>query len=324
MAEIAPGGNVTCYERDEFDNVTKITRFPDGLSGPKAIEEFRYDTEKANQLEFRRDEVGRTFTYTLDAAGNRTGETVTDPSAPEGSPSSISRSFSYDSAGLITSQSDGRGNQVSYSYDSQGRLKTIVYSDGTQTYTYDGVPGNIASITDPAGDKLSYQYDVMGRLIETSYTESIDDASYSEIRQYDAHGNLRELNDYNGNITIWEYDKLDRPDKRVDAFGTLDIETLYAYRPPTDAYSVVTGQDYEYSFRRDGEGHWTGQVFDGDGLLIAEYDEFGRTTRHAYDVHQNLDLTTLPDGSVIDFTFDQIGRMKASSWSRRRSEHHQV
>ncbi|MGB7323492.1 MAG: putative Ig domain-containing protein, partial [Rubripirellula sp.] len=315
VAEISPGGVVTCHVRDIFDNVVKTTRFPDGLDGAKQVDIYRYDTALNNQLDFRQDAVGRTFTYTLDAFGNKTHEVINDPSAPAGSPSSVTRLFSYGTGGLLTSTTDGESNVVLHGFDEHGRIQTVTYTNGVEQYTYVGLSGDLATMTDPAGDMMTYTYDALGRLETTTYTETLDDTTYTETRSYDAHSNLRRVVDYNGNITEFTYDKLDRAVSRVDAVGTLDLETLYAYSPAglEGLYATQTGQNYEYAFRRDPRGNWTGQVFDAKSLLIAEYDELGRETTHKYDDNDFIDSTTLPDGSVIDYTSDKIGRMVGKS-----------
>ena len=319
IAEIAPGGIVTCYERDSFDNVTKITKFPNGISGEKAVQEFRFNTLKGNKLEYHKDAVGREFTYELDSFGNATKETITDPTPPEGSPAIVVHSYTYMQGGLLSTTEDGLHNIVTNAYDSYGRLITITYADGVQTSEYSNLTGTISKTIDPSGDVVRFTYDELNRLKTTSYTEPVDGKTYTETRVYDAEGNLRSTQDYNGHFKTFEYDVIDRPSKRVDAAGSLDLQTLYAYSP-ADAvgiYPITTSPEYSYRLERNPRGFWTAKVFSKYGKVLFEYDELGRVTKHQYNAKTRyLEHTILSDGSTTNYESDHIGRIRSVAGPR--------
>jgi RHS repeat-associated protein len=74
---------------------------------------------------------------------------------------------------LVTSETDPRGNTISYGYDSQGRLTTITDAIGqVTTLSYgNGDQYKITKVTDPFGRSARFQYDSQGRL--TSSTDAL-------------------------------------------------------------------------------------------------------------------------------------------------------
>ena len=67
-------------------------------------------------------------------------------------------SFGYDSAGRITSITDGDGNVTTVERNSNGDRTAIVAPFGQRTTPSLDSNGYLASITDPAGDANQYSY----------------------------------------------------------------------------------------------------------------------------------------------------------------------
>ena len=67
------------------------------------------------------DPKGQVTTYTLDTSGNTTQ--VTHPTVTSPSSQPITESFTYDSAGRITSATDGASRQVTFAYYTSGSQK---------------------------------------------------------------------------------------------------------------------------------------------------------------------------------------------------------
>jgi RHS repeat-associated protein len=143
----------------------------------------------------------RHFTYTLDAAGNRTAvvsdagtesytldllNRITNVTYPQGD----SASYTYDAVGNRLTKTTTQGGTVTYSYDDADEL----LSDGTQSYSYDA-NGNLLT----AGSSV-FSWDYANRLA-TAQTGGAT-ASYS----YDGDGN-RTSKTVNGTTTPYLWDR---------------------------------------------------------------------------------------------------------------------
>jgi RHS repeat-associated protein len=131
----------------------------------------------------------RTTTQTYDAAGRLTmsATTATEGSAlpavsyeyntetgaldvqktSEGGTSKITSS--YNKLGQLASYTDADGNEAKYTYDIDGRLKTVNDGKGTQTYSYDPTSGYLTKLVDSAAGTFKATYDVEGNLLTQSY-----------------------------------------------------------------------------------------------------------------------------------------------------------
>jgi len=85
---------------------------------------------------------GGVYTYAYDA-GNR----LTDITSPEG----YARSFTYDSAGNISKETDNLDRTTAYEYDRMHRVTRITDAEGGETsYGYDA-NGNLSTAVTPLG-----------------------------------------------------------------------------------------------------------------------------------------------------------------------------
>jgi choice-of-anchor A domain-containing protein/RHS repeat-associated protein len=143
---------------------------------------------------------------------------------------------------------------LSYKYDSRGRIESISQSDGTQTreyrFRYDS-HGYLQSVTDPLERQMLITNDSDGRPIKMTLP--------------DRHEITLEP-DPNGNITA-----LTTPKQQIHRFGydELDRETRYE-APAFDATGTVTTTDF------DVDGNPDKQMLPGNVELDFNYDAAGR------------------------------------------------
>jgi RHS repeat-associated protein len=218
------------------------------------------------------------FTYTLDAVGNRTQE-VAD--------------------GTRTTQ---------YTYDALHRLKTVAYPDGEQvSYAYDPM-GNRTAMTSTVSGVTLYTYDAADRLL------SFTDAGGATALTWDANGNMtgkgaaaytfdpldRLTQVVSGTTTVqfaYNGDGV-RLGKTVNGVATAYVQDVQASLPVVLA-ETAGGQTSVYVYgndlleRADGAGvpvfyHADGlgstrALSDGAGALTDAYtyDAFGATRSHA-------------------------------------------
>lgn len=179
---ILPSSRTVSYDYDAAGNLTSLTDWQSrvvsftynaanqrtGISRPNGVStSYGYDTGGRLTSIVHADGGGtlQSYSYTLDAMGNRTA--VTTPDGTE--------NYTLDELNRLTNVTYANGDVVSYTYDAAGnRLTQTVNGVTTNTYTYD-TAGQMTSdgVTtytyDAAGNLLtagadSYSWDWKGRL----------------------------------------------------------------------------------------------------------------------------------------------------------------
>ena len=195
-------GNIRKHAYDANSNLIslEITEVnPEGLVQDKIITtSFAYDT--LNRLTQSTNNIGNSTQYRYDSRSNLISEidplgntTLTifdginrkleerkflsplgigqgglDFSNPSNNDGAISTFYQWDGNSRLSSQSDDKSNQTSYTYDALNRLKTTRYADNTQVVnTYDS-DSNLISKTDQNASVFSFQYDALNRLTQRS------------------------------------------------------------------------------------------------------------------------------------------------------------
>lgn len=145
--------------------------------------------------------------YVLDGLGQVTTETL------PGTNRTISRTF-YPTGELHT-ESGSATYPVTYTYDPQGRMRTMTTATGATTWAYHPQRGWLDSKTDDANKKVEYFYTLAARLevrewargVTTTYsyndagdleTVTYSDGTPSVIRKYDEFGRLQFVDDAAG------------------------------------------------------------------------------------------------------------------------------
>jgi RHS repeat-associated protein len=150
----------------------------------------------------------------------RTGMVIT----PEGKTTKVI----YNQLGQIASTQAGQLTQSTYSYDSRGRLVSILQGSRKSLISYNA-QGNISTIQNPLNLKTSIQYDPAGRVTQETRPDG-KSVKYS----YDTAGNLVSLTPANN---------------FVHQFSVNLADDLSGYLPPKVG-SVSTGSTF-YSYNPD-------------------------------------------------------------------------
>jgi RHS repeat-associated protein len=226
------------------NGVTRISQV-DGLGRPTIVCEISSNStmpQSGSPVNCGTDITGTgfttTYTYAL-ATGtstiNQGGQTRTFVTDWLGRPTSITEpesgtttySYAYNSTGLVVTRQRPKANQTSAStltttttqYDSQGRILSITYSDGTptKTFAYDSSAGwsdltqtnlkgrlSIASVSNAS---TVYSYDPMGRIsyLDECLPSGCGTASYNRQQHftYDWAGNLLSSTDGAGTTSTY-------------------------------------------------------------------------------------------------------------------------
>lgn len=219
----------------------------------------------------------------------------------------------YDSQGRVTSEKDGAGEALTYSYTTSTPYSlTTVTPAGRGSTVYKHLGNLLISVTDPLNRTTTYSYDGQGR--KASET---DGRGNTRRFEYDAVGNLvREIAPSPAGFTVERSfnatnDLLSEKDGRGNT-------TTYAYATSTDpAADYQIGQLKTVTDRENGVTtfkYWTSTSSPTPpathiGLLKSTADQRSKTTSFAYDSAGNLSQITSPLSFKTTMGYDGSGRL---------------
>ncbi len=202
---------------------------------------------------------GHTTTVVTDSRGNRIQ--LVDPDAG-------TTTGSYNAWGELLTQTDGKGDVTTMSYDNQGRVVSKSYSLGgnsdTYTYTYGSTApskGKLVRVDRNSTLYQLYSYDNLGRLssavkyIEgTPYTHQYTYNNRGQLytvqypsgfvlrHEYDAYGRLKSLKDNATNLPVYTVDLRNSLNQPTRCWLGSDMGVQYSY----DNWGLTTQIKYGY------------------------------------------------------------------------------
>jgi RHS repeat-associated protein len=182
-----------------------------------------------------------TYSYYPDNAPTGAGrlQTVTGPSAPQGSPITT---YTYDGYGRVRTAADADSYTITYDYDALDRPTRVTYPDGTYEETvYNRLDAE--KHRDRLGRWTHTFYDALRRVVAKR-----DPLGDTVTQQWCTCGSLDKLIDPNGNATTWERDVQGRLTREVRADGA-DKDFVYEnttsrLKQVTDAKNQTIGYQY--------------------------------------------------------------------------------
>jgi len=196
---------------------------------------------------------------------------------------------------------DPNGGITQYEYDRNNRLTKIIRPMGQETnYTYDAA-GNKKEIIDAKNQKILYEYDIAGRLIKTQYFSPQDHNIPLKTVDF-TYNKLNQLKSYDDGTTsaVYVYDDLQRKTVETVDYGDFSLSYTYTYLA-NDLKESFTGPDgITYTYTYDSNNRLSSVNIPGKGQI----------TYNSY--HWNSpEKVTLPGGSVNDYTYDPLMRIKS-------------
>jgi YD repeat-containing protein len=272
--------------------------------------------DAAGHIILATDAAGRAVAYTYDAAGRVLTRTVD----PQGL--ALTTRYAYDGRGQAVTMTDPTGTVTQYTFDAAGNVTSqrVDAATGglglTTTYTYDA-QGNQLTVTQGAGTAdattTRFVYDALGRVM----SRIVDDGRLALTTHYvyDANDHVVASTDPAGATTYYNYDE----------HGLL-IFTV----EPVGANGASTGRMTRYNYDVNGALVSTrvlAQPVDTSGLAAVVASDVS-TARNAMfallestatdadassyrvlDADGRVQFTVGPDGSVVEYRYDTLGRL---------------
>lgn len=219
-----PDNNVSSYSYDAQGNPTGAfpyggvwSQFEYGANGKRSLRRgepsfaVRYEYDANGFLSRQSDPTG----YALELTHLANGRLV------ERSDNTGDLLVTFTPAGILSSQTDARGNSIvlvenpdgslsrsdrngnltTIDIDAEHRPTLLTLPSGVQVETSHDADGNIDVITDPLGNTVDHDFDASGELVAIT-----DHLGNSDSFAHDGNGNIIEIVDRNGKRRSFEYD----------------------------------------------------------------------------------------------------------------------
>lgn len=296
-SETDPLARVTKHTYDSFGNETSV--IGNYVSGQSATSDrnvttsFAYNQAttagKAGLVTSRTGASGDVTTYTYDAVGRQTSETL--PSDAE--IAALTNSTTYDELDNIlteTTTSAGVPHAIIHAYDKLNRPISQTNADGgLQTWTYDAAGNQLSSVV--GGQTTIRTYDEVGNLL----SEAVGGAS--STYSYDGQHRPVVAVDRAGVTTDNSYDRAGRLLDEVVATPDGPLATSYTY----DALGQETS-----AFYPDATSISTTYNRAGRPITV---DDHGASTSSAFDRAGNETSSTADDGTLTTKAYDALNRV---------------
>lgn len=240
--------------------------------------------------------------YEYDAAG-RVVRTI----APDGGVTD----YEYDAAGQPSAVVNPLRERTEFFYDLDGNLIQTLHPDGhTSRIDYDAV-GRATAVMDERGTRLAFGYDLAGQLAVLT-----DTAGNPTTFAYDIMGNVVTATMPSGTKWLYSYNTMGQPLTQTFPWG--GTETIHRDASGTiTGLTGATGQTTSYQY--GAAGRMVQRTIHGSPPEQASYTARGElrtvttaagATQYHYDGRGRLDRIDNPDGSWVEYDYDNAGRLQ--------------
>ncbi len=255
------------------------------------------------------DENGERTEYEYDLAGRRTAV------IRHGDGTSQRHSFSYYANGELHTETDALSHTTTYVLNElDQRIQTTYHNTSSTQARYDALGARTAMI-DQEAIRTDYGYDNAGRLDSVQAQVTVDGGVLpATTYSYDEVGNKLSQTDAEGRTTSWTYDYYGRvlsrtlPELMAETFSYDDVARTTTHTDFNGDITITTQDNMGRVERIDYQKDNTSEVFtywDNDQLKTVT-DQHG-VTQYFYDLRDRLSYTITPDGTRLDYQYDNVG-----------------
>lgn len=308
MSATESGGGISRYMKWTYDPQRRVSSIVvgDGVTVDQ-VTSFTYNA--ASDITSISTPGGASIVYTYDLAGNREGDSYQRNGTEHRwvrrtfdaygrvqdlvNPGSTWTSTVHPE-GTLTSQTDGRNNVTSYSYDDFKRLTQTVQPGQIVTNLEYDAADRLSSVLDANSGLTRHLYDDLGNRVRL---ESPD--SGVALHQYDAAGNLIQSVDALMRSTSFGYDASNRL-KFVDRVDDADDEIF--------AYDTCLNGIGKLCSRTNGIGEYVRYEYDPLGRVAKQTANAGAVSfRH--NAAGNPTEITYPSQRKVQYAYDASGQV---------------
>lgn len=228
--------------------------------------------------------------------------------------------FTYTDS-LLTAITNTAGQSISFTYNPEGRLATVVDAVATPartfTYTYDA-SGNLKEVKDPLNGKYQYTYLVNGPMksLADKNNNKVDIIYFPDVA-------IRELIGCNKRLSF-SYDTTSKMTVVTDHLETGNQVTKYKYKRVNNR-SWITSMSgnccgFNVSYEYDDQGNQTkmtdanGQVYtyryDSFGKMLSATDPLGNVSTYTYTSDfKKINSFKDPRGNLYTLSYDANGNL---------------
>ena len=317
----------TLYSQKEFTDIGETLwsydsrGFPDDrtnrtlTTAPDLVTDFEYNDR--GELERESDPAGRTTRFEYDEMGRvRFIKRFASPTA--GLPLSVVER-EYGADGLLETEDGprtGSTDEVNYTYDDAGRLRSIIAERSGATVTGSGVQASGQSETE-------HTYDDFGNRLTTE-----DPLDHITKREFDKLGRLEEITYAFGTLDVASESYTYEPGGKVETHTNLlggDTTTLYTDDGKPRKKTLPDGRILEWTYYLDGRLHT--EKLSNDAVRSYVYDDQNLTETRTlqksgttlaktilnYDVRGNVErreeFASASRSYVVESEYDGLGRI---------------
>ncbi len=194
----------------------------------------------------------------------------------------------------IDAQAGGETRSVSYTYDTSGMLRQVRKPLGTTLIYAYGLNKAMSGYTDPNGNGTAVFYNSANAVVKVVSCDLEQRITYNPQQRKTY---LSEANSGNTLATTYEFDAQGRLERKSG--NCCGYDTKYEY-------------DYDNNITKTTDGNSGVKIFtyDGNGNVLGETDQLGKTTLYAYtSVYNQVGGMTDKRGNQTAFAHDAAGNL---------------